>query len=367
MTMYSHGEFIPFRDYMQTCLYHPEFGYYMKPQQKLGKTGDFYTSVSLGNLMAGCMLAHMRRMIDQYADGDVQIELVEWGGGEGKLAADMLDDLQLQDPALYARTRFVSIEYSPHHRKVQQNALQAHLNKTSWMTASAWTKEAEQDPGRFRILYANECLDAFPVHRVVYEQDGWKEIHVRQREDESWEEARMPLSREELHGYLQHAVIDRGIIPAPGQQLEVHLDGLKALDELVKPLANGMVLLIDYGDVAEELYSEHRMNGTFMCYKDHVAFDDPYRYPGTCDMTAHVNFSSCLDVLNHAGFQTAELQTQKAYLVENGLLEQLSEHQHTDPFHPDAKRNRAIRQLLWSDQMSELFKVLTAIRQPASS
>jgi SAM-dependent MidA family methyltransferase len=38
-------------------------------------------------------------------------------------------------------------------------------------------------------------------------------------------------------------------------------------------------------------------------------------------------------------------------------LDKLSSHNLTDPFHPLVRRNRAIRQLLLSDGMSELFKV----------
>jgi SAM-dependent MidA family methyltransferase len=48
--------------------------------------------------------------------------------------------------------------------------------------------------------------------------------------------------------------------------------------------------------------------------------------------------------------------------VESGILEKLSAHAITDPFHPTVRRNRAIRQLLLSDGMSELFKVQIFIK-----
>ncbi|UUZ96105.1 hypothetical protein LJK87_18145 [Paenibacillus sp. P25] len=42
---------ISFYEYMKYCLYHPEWGYYMDGRPKLGKSGDFYTSASIGSLM----------------------------------------------------------------------------------------------------------------------------------------------------------------------------------------------------------------------------------------------------------------------------------------------------------------------------
>jgi SAM-dependent MidA family methyltransferase len=38
---------ISFHDYMETALYYPDKGYYTSAQNKIGKTGDFYTSSNL--------------------------------------------------------------------------------------------------------------------------------------------------------------------------------------------------------------------------------------------------------------------------------------------------------------------------------
>lgn len=132
---------------------------------------------------------------------------------------------------------------------------------------------------------------------------------------------------------------------------------------MLKNVAAGLgeraeLITIDYGDVREELYAPHRMNGTFLCYRKHQAYDLPLLYPGEQDMTSHVNFSTLIDAGRECGLNQFQLMTQKQFLVENGLLNRLQPHDAADPFSPAAKRNRAIRQLLISDQMSELFKVL---------
>ncbi|UUZ85539.1 hypothetical protein LJK88_19690 [Paenibacillus sp. P26] len=71
-----------------------------------------------------------------------------------------------------------------------------------------------------------------------------------------------------------------------------------------------------------------------------------------------MNFSTLIRMGEQAGLKDYRLLTQKEFLVENGLLGRLQNHEGRDPFSPEARRNRAIRQPLLSDGMSELFKVL---------
>jgi len=45
-------------DFMETCLYEPEIGYYERGTFQVGRAGDFYTSVSVGPVF-GELLASM--------------------------------------------------------------------------------------------------------------------------------------------------------------------------------------------------------------------------------------------------------------------------------------------------------------------
>lgn len=117
-------------------------------------------------------------------------------------------------------------------------------------------------------------------------------------------------------------------------------------------------MIIDYGDVSDELFAAYRMRGTLMCYHHHRANDNPYESPGEQDITAHVNFSELIYAARNLGFREIQYMTQKQFLIEAGIMDLLQEHSNRDPFSPEAKKNRSIRQLLMSDQMSELFKVL---------
>jgi SAM-dependent MidA family methyltransferase len=142
----------------------------------------------------------------------------------------------------------------------------------------------------------------------------------------------------------------------------LNLDAADWVEKLASRLKQAILVFIDYGDETEELIAPHRMDGTLLCYYKHRVHNDPYLLPGEQDITSHVNFSHIRRVAIQTGCRELSYGTQKKFLVESGILEKLSAHSLTDPFHPTVRRNRAIRQLLLSDGMSELFKVQIFIK-----
>ncbi len=43
-----------FDRFMERALYHPEYGYYRSEKPRLGREGDFFTSVSVGRSSGAC-------------------------------------------------------------------------------------------------------------------------------------------------------------------------------------------------------------------------------------------------------------------------------------------------------------------------
>jgi SAM-dependent MidA family methyltransferase len=345
---------ISFRDYMALCLYHPEFGYYCSSKDKVGKTGDFYTSTSVGGLLGEVLAQYIAAETAQ--DGSMKVlTLVEWGGGTGGLAQQLLDELQRSYPAVYERIFYISVEISQHHRALQADKLTQHhaVGRVRWMTEREWLADG---PWEHTIIFSNEFLDAFPVHRVQILQGQPNEAWVGWNETEAcFEEKWIPL---ESDSPLTKYIHNSNVKLLETQQLEVNIAASEWIHRVGQALHSGQLLTIDYGDFAAEIYAAHRMSGTLMCYRNHTAADQPYIHPGEQDITAHVNFSALIDVGKEVGLNDHRLWTQKQFLVDNGLLDKLQDTLSTDPFSPAARRNRAVRQLLLSDQMSELFKVL---------
>jgi SAM-dependent MidA family methyltransferase len=348
---------IPFQDYMELCLYHPEYGYYLQEQIKVGKKGDFYTSSSIGSIMGEMLASKFNKFVQGQKLHLDKVHLVEWGGGTGQLAKHLLDELRDAYPELYERTMYTSIEKSEYHRQVQKDKLSDHLDRICWQSAREWFQYSCR---KQVFIYANELLDAFPVHRIEYTKDRMYEIYVGWDDgDQRFHEKLILLEEGAVSDYIDRLEIQF----EEGQRAEVNLAADRWIQRMGEWMESGEVVIIDYGDAAKEIYAAHRMQGTLMCYRQHQAEDNPYEYVGEQDITAHVNFTSCIQSGWKAGFTNDSLTDQKTFLLQEGIMDKLQDHGILDPFHPIARKNRAIRQLLWSDQMSELFKVLTLSKE----
>lgn len=348
---------IPFRDYMELCLYEPSWGYYSREAAKVGKDGDFYTSASIGAIMGEVLGAYFIRLSEQMFAADEPVAIAEWGGGTGRLSALVLDTIAERSPGLYERLDYSLVEISPHHRRLQLETLAAHPN-VRHAEEREWT---EAGGGRAAIVFSNELLDAFPVHRVERSGGVLYEWHV------GWDGSRgmfvprlLPL---DPHGPAARYIGREGFAIREGQRIEVNPAAADWVKRIGAGIGQGALVTIDYGDTAEELYAAHRMSGTFMCYRRHQAHDDAFAYPGEQDMTAHVNFTACIRAGEEAGFAEWSLRTQQRFLLDEGVLELLAPHDGRDPFGAAARRNRAVRQLLLGDSMSELFKVLVQTKK----
>ncbi|GIO13336.1 SAM-dependent methyltransferase [Cohnella xylanilytica] len=363
---------ISFRDYMAICLYDPAYGYYRGPEKvRVGREGDFYTSSYIGDVLGERLGAYARGLAAERFGRAETVELVDWGGGTGRLAKQMLGGWNAAAEAAGAgetgtgeagaaafegpRVRVTVVDDDPAHRREAETRLAAEIAAGAARVLSA--AEAEAQPWRERpvVVVANELLDAMPVHRVVLRGGRLREWAVAW-DDESGRP--VPCAAEPSTPRLAETMARSGIRLREGQTAEIGLEAADWIASLAGKLGRAIVAVVDYGDEAEELTAGHRMAGTLLCYRRHVASGDPFEAPGEQDITAHVDFTSVRAAAEAAGWSALWYGTQKRFLVEAGVLERLAEHAFADPFHPVARTNRAIRQLLLSDGMSELFKVL---------
>src|SRR3990170_6885676 len=89
---------ITFEEFMDTALYHPEYGYYTSKKARIGKEGDYYTSTDVHKAFGACIMRQVEEM-----SGIVQsrpLNLVEFGAGRGLLCADILSSAVEKAPAL---------------------------------------------------------------------------------------------------------------------------------------------------------------------------------------------------------------------------------------------------------------------------
>ena len=78
---------LPFATYADLALYHPEFGYYTRVDQRSGRRGDFIPSVDFGSALGTLLAAQCTEMWRHL--NSCRFGLVEAGAGNGRLSHDI--------------------------------------------------------------------------------------------------------------------------------------------------------------------------------------------------------------------------------------------------------------------------------------
>lgn len=338
---------VSFYEYMSDCLYHPEYGYYMRFDHKIGKQGDFYTSSSVHSVFAETILEIVE---DICRKNNLPIHFCEMGAGTGRFASQFLDALKNKYPQEYQQARYILIEKSNFHRRQQEMELKDHQEHVLWLDS------VEPKDSFSGIFFSNELVDAFPVYLVEKKDNQLLEVGVTWNDKEKvLEEIMYPLKNQEVHHYLQRFDLDL----VEGQRLEVPLDAAQWVKEVGEWVKEGVWITIDYGYTNEQLMMPPHRRGSLLCYDDHQRDDHPYLKPGQKDMTYHVHFDVLRDVAFNQGWEYLGFYNQADFLLRAGILSMLEEHQDTDPFQQGAlKRNRAIRQFISPEGISGSFQVL---------
>jgi SAM-dependent MidA family methyltransferase len=339
---------ISFAEFMEQCLYHPDYGYYTAPRARIGKEGDFFTSSSVHSLFGRLIARQLVQMWQLLDQGDFTI--AEQGAGEGHLCLDILDALAEEAPEFYQRLNYRIVEISPDHRQGQAVNLQRHVDagRIDWCTSADLQ-------GMQGCILSNELVDAFPVH-LVDKQDGeLKEIFVVNSDSGFVEEVR-PLRNKAIKEYF--ALIETGLLE--GNRGEVNLQALGWMRDVAEMLERGFVLTIDYGYPAEELFAPFRRNGTLLCYHKHQSNENPYQRLGCQDITAHIDFTALQKVGEQSGMAMLYFGEQYRFLMGLGFLEALIELQmrETDPQKAQALRMTLKNLVMPDGGMGESFKVL---------
>ncbi|WP_026692902.1 class I SAM-dependent methyltransferase [Peribacillus kribbensis] len=333
---------LSYNEFIELALYHPQFGYYMNDSSKIGKSGDFYTSVNVSDIL-GTMLG--KWFCTLFRSTGLRPVICELGGGTGKLAQDLLGSMKKWDPILYEETRYMIVETSPYHRILQKEALKGHT-----VTLVQDVEELAPFEG---ILFSNEFFDAFPVH-VIEKRDG-KLFEVMVCHDEggkSFKEKPEALTNLRIRAYLA----EEGIELSEGQRLEVPLAMMDYLQKIGHILEKGMLLTLDYGYTRSEWCLPQHHSGSLRGFRRHEMKENILQFPGGMDITTHIHFDSLQNALARQGFIHRAFLRQDELLLKLGILEELAAHTDSNPFSAVSKRNRGIRDLLMQGGISSYFR-----------
>jgi SAM-dependent MidA family methyltransferase len=339
---------------MELALYCPVFGYYERNGGNVGSRGDFVTSVSHGCLY-GRFLAS--QFIDWCADFSGPVQWVEAGAHDGTLAADILSEVQRISPGMFDRLEYVILEPSEHRRAWQASKLHRFLPKVRWCQAPL-----ELQPETIQgIIFSNELLDAFPIHRLHWDADRkrWLEWGVvASRERFNWQH--MPEDAKDWNQALRDAGFDippelAAVLP-DGFIVELSPEAGRWWHEVGRSLKQGRLLTIDYGYEAAEFLTPARRTGTLRAYRRHTVGTDLLATPGEQDLTAHVNFSQLIRAGEAAGLQTDPLVSQSEFLAAS------SRRVWSEANLPSPAEVRQFQSLTHPEHLGRAFRVLVQSR-----
>ncbi len=279
---------------MNAALYDPAGGYYNRADLKRwGREGDYRTSPERSELFAATFARYFSKLYDELQQPS-EWTIVEAGPGRGDFEAGVLRVLQEEFSRVFAATRYVSVETSE--------------------------ELDELPPIAAGVLFSNELLDAFPVHRLIQTADGLAELYVSVDATGRFVWSNGPLSTPRLAEFCREYSIEL----EDEQIIEVNLEIDSWFRLVAAKLWSGYVITVDYGAESCDLYDPAlRPHGTLRGFSRHSFVDDVLAQPGDYDLTSNVNWTQVQAAGTRLGFTTVAFAQQDKFLLEAGLLDEL--------------------------------------------
>jgi SAM-dependent MidA family methyltransferase len=326
---------VPFAWFMEQALYHPEHGYYSSGRAAIGRSGDYFTNVSVGPLFGQLLTAQFVEIWERLGKPD-EFEIVEEGAHHGDFARDVLECARERFPEFFGALRYrivepfaalqdrqsKTLEGRPPCRPKnsgtgQRPSLQDFRNKVQWRkTLTPFTG----------VHFSNELLDALPINLRGKQigLDGDEFVFVDVPDD--------PRAR-------------------PNQAV------LGWIDTVAANMQRGSVIVVDYG------HSRSHFRESVQVRSQHRHLSSPFEQIGHADITMHVNWT---DIAEHAeanGLRVAGFTDQHHFLA--GILSESgrggSPNRPSDwgqsPL-PSTDSTRGLQTLLHPEMLGRTFQVL---------
>ena len=300
-----------FARFMEIALYDPARGYYRGAVARPGRAGDFLTAPEASPIF-GRTLARLALGVHAAIGAPGAFTIREHGAGTGALAAPLAAAV-IAAPGGPATVRYLVDEVEPERVAAVRAAVEA---------AAPGGVTVEPDDGRpiDGFVIANEVLDALPTHRLVQRGDRLREVFVDAAPDGSLIDVEDDPTTPDFAARLAAETVTL----VDGQHAEI----CTAVDAWVAragaSLRHGVLLVIDYGHPAAELYDpRRRAAGTLATYLGHRVGEDPYRAIGRQDITAHIDVTAVERAATAAGLDHLATTTQAELLSRLGAGELL--------------------------------------------
>lgn len=307
---------ISFRDWMEAALYDPQEGYYQRADRvRWGREGDYRTSPEKSVLFAATLARYFARLYEELGSPN-EWSIVESGAGAGHFGEIVLETLQARFPRVFSATRYFLDEISS-DSSVEAEERLAKFGRQAQI--SRLTDLVDLNQG---IIFANELIDAFPIHRVTVREGKLCEFFVDVSGSENFEWRIGPPSTRRLIDYCKRV----GVRLVEGQIAEVNLEVEDWLRNARGRLGQGYLITVDYGLEASELHSwPEAQGGRLRAYYRHQFVNNLLTRPGEYDITTTIDWTFVKSIAKELGMEVVKFERQDRFLLNAGLLEELEE------------------------------------------
>ena len=349
---------ISFERFMELALYCPHYGFYERESDKVGRGGDFYTSVSVGPMFGELLAFQLADWAGELRAPERGVQFVEAGANRGRLATDVLGWLRRWRQQIFDATEYWIIEPSAQLRALQAASLHDFAGKVKWFGSPTELPAA----GVTGVMFSNELLDALPLRRLGWDRarGSWFEWGVT-LEAGAFAWARGPACAVESVAAIPQPVAD--VLP-DGYSIEVQSAACGWWSAAAARLRHGRLLAFDYGFLEDQWIIPERTGGTLRAYSKHRVSENVLNQPGEQDITAHVNFSAIQRAGEEQGLITEAFVSQERFLV--GIAEQTWKGQ-GGFVEWDAARKRQFQTLVHPQHLGRAFRVLVQRRVPSQA
>lgn len=335
---------LPAAEFMALALYHPEFGYYRRPEGPWGFEGkDYYTALDGGPLL-GQTLALRLEAAWRKLDRPDRFTVLEPGAGRGWLGRDLLEAARGE---FAEALRYLHQDDGPAGRRLAEAALAPFLASGR----AAFLAEGEQPAPFTGAVFSNELFDALPAQPWRWTGEAW-ERELLGPEGSLWERAEPGEA-----GAWFEAHAEGGLEAGDGS---IWCEGLAPLvDRLLGPLERGLFLAIDYGEEAGRLLAK---GADLRRYRRHEVDGRWWEAPGEADLTADVDFTRLAGLLRAEGLEVQAPTRLGRWIREQAPLAAWESEWLELGEATRMKRMENLLQLTLPGMLGERFKVLEAWR-----
>ncbi|GIN60482.1 SAM-dependent methyltransferase [Robertmurraya siralis] len=331
-------QMITYAELIGEALYHPQWGYYMKQGEKVGKKGDFITTSNVSDIYGRIMAKWFLKL---KAERQLPGVVCELGAGNGRFAAAFIAEW---NKSCDEHLSYYVVETSPYHRKLQKELLGTSIQQVESIDA------LKPFNG---FIFSNELFDALPVHVVECHHDLLFEVMITVENDQLMEK-RIPLNNNEIEMFMKQSKLKLN----HKQRIEIPLAMGRMIARMADVVESGWFVTVDYGYSDEEWGEAFHREGSLRGYYQHEQIRDVLKFIGEMDITSHVHFDSLIRIGEKHGLEFVSKQRQDQFLISIGILEELENHVDPNPFSEVSRRNRAIRSLIMPSGMSAYFHVV---------